>query len=322
MRCRLQTERPGGLRNGSFSFTFPAIMTLAPPHINAGDDCGTWPETVALVRLALSEDVGAGDATTIALVPEAARTRARIVTRKGCRVAGLGVGACVFRELDPRVLVHPLYHDGEDAPPGAVLVELHGPVRPMLAGERTALNFLQRLCGIATVTREYVSRVERFDVDILDTRKTTPGWRRLEKYSVACGGGVNHRIGLYDRILIKDNHRAWWSASDGGRRRLADAVREARRAFPRLLVEIEVESEEELLDALEGGPDWVMIDNRPPDVVARWVELIGGRCRVELSGGITLENIAGYAAARPDAISVGALTHSAPASDLSLEFDR
>lgn len=294
-------------------------MTIAPPHIESGDDCGLWPETVALVRMALSEDVGTGDATTNALVPAEARTRARVISRRSCRLAGMGTAACVFRELDPRVQVQALHRDGDDVAPGATVLQITGPARSILTGERTALNFLQRLCGIATLTREYVTRVERHGVDILDTRKTTPGWRRLEKYAVACGGGVNHRVGLYDRILIKDNHRVWWASA--GSASLADAVREARRRAPGLLVEIEVESEAELLDAIEGRPDWIMIDNRPPDIIRHWIELIGGRCKVELSGGITLETIAGYAAARPDAISVGALTHSAPAADLSLEFD-
>lgn len=278
------------------------------------------PVSQTLIRMALDEDVGAGDATTLALVPDEARIRARLLTRRPCRVAGLPLAVAVLRELDARVEVHVCLAEGADAEAGATLLCVEGPARALLTGERTALNFAQRLTGIATLTREFVRRVAPHPVAILDTRKTTPGWRALEKYAVRCGGGVNHRTGLYDRVLIKDNHRRLWRGADGAAR-LDLAVAAARAAYPALLVEVEVETEAELHSALAGAPDWILLDNLPPERLRRFVAIATGRCKLEASGGITLDNVAAVAATGVDAISLGCLTHSAPAADLSLEFD-
>ena len=272
----------------------------------------------SVVRAALREDVGRGDATTLALVPAPARTRAVIVARHACVVCGTDVAREVFRQVDPRIRCTVKVRDGVEAKAGDALVALAGPARGILTGERAALNFMQRLTGIATLTREFVRRAGPRKVAILDTRKTTPGLRALEKHAVRCGGGTNHRFGLFDRILIKDNHRAFWAGRQ--RRSLADAVRAARRRYPRLAVEIEVESEAELRDALEAAPDWVLLDNMTPARLRRCVKFNAGRAKLEASGGITLDTVAQVAATGIDAISVGALTHSAPAADLSLEF--
>jgi len=280
-----------------------------------------WPEADAreLVRQALAEDVGAGDVTTLALAPESARVTARIAARGAGVMCGAPAAQAVFAQLNPALSVTARLPEGARYDGPTELLRLEGPARAILTGERTALNFLQRLIGIATLTRRYVDAVRGTGTLILDTRKTTPGWRRLEKYAVVRGGGTNHRMGLFDRALIKDNHRRFWQ--DGGRRSLADAVRAARAFRPGLEVEIEVESLAELEDALAGAPDWILLDNMTLELLRRCVERVGGACRTEASGGITLENIAAVAATGVTAISVGALTHSAPAADLTLEFD-
>jgi nicotinate-nucleotide pyrophosphorylase (carboxylating) len=225
----------------------------------------------------------------------------------------------VFRLVAPALRVTVLVRDGRAVKAGQRVLLLEGSARAILAGERTALNFLQRLSGIATLTRAYVEAVRPFPVRILDTRKTTPGLRRLEKAAVVHGGGTNHRFGLFDRILIKDNHRAFWKAAGSGSS-LAAAVRAARRKYPGLLTEIEVESEAELLDALEGRPDWVLLDNMTPAQLRRCVRLTAGRAKLEASGGITLRTARRVAATGVDALSAGALTHSARALDVSLDW--
>jgi len=283
------------------------------------------PGVLDLVRRALAEDLGAaGDVTSAALVPETAECGAAIVARTGCVVAGLPVAAAVFAALDARARFETFVPDGRLADPGATVARVTGRARAILAAERTALNFLQRLSGIATLTRRFVDRAGAHGVTVLDTRKTAPGLRALEKYAVLCGGGANHRFGLYDRILIKDNHRRLWRQErDGGSApSLAEAVRRARGKFPGLKVEIEVESEEDLRDALEGEPDWVLLDNMAPDRMRRCVEIAGGRCRIEASGGITLDNVEAVARTGVNVVSLGCLTHSAPAADLSLEVEK
>ena len=194
-------------------------------------------------------------------------------------------------------------------------MRITGKARAILAGERTALNFLQRLTGIATLTARFVEQVKPHATRILDTRKTTPTWRTLEKYAVRCGGGTNHRMGLYDQVLIKDNHRRLWGARD-----LAEAVHMARRRCPGVPVEVEVETEAELERALAARPDWILLDNMTLRRLRRCVRLCRGRCPLEASGGITLANVKAVAAAGVQAISLGCLTHSAPAADLSLEI--
>jgi nicotinate-nucleotide pyrophosphorylase (carboxylating) len=269
------------------------------------------------VQRALEEDLGEGDATSRALVPRPAMAEAAILARHACVVSGIAVAREVFRQVSPRVRVTALAKDGQSVRAGGILLCLRGPARALLAGERTALNFLQRMCGIATLTRAFVEQ-SGGRAAVLDTRKTTPGLRALEKYAVTCGGGRNHRFGLFDRVLIKDNHRALWARATP--RPLADAVRTARKKYPRLKIEIEVENESELRDALDGRPDWVLLDNMTPARLRNCARICAGRARLEASGGVTLRTIRAIARSGVDAVSVGALTHSAPAADLSLEF--
>ena len=277
------------------------------------------PEIRALIERALAEDVGSGDATTLALVDADALASARIVARHPVVVAGMGVAAEVFRRADPGLQTEILAADGEEAAAGTVLMRVRGPARALLAAERTALNLAQRMTGIATATECLVRIVADYGTRILDTRKTVPGLRRLDKYAVKCGGGTNHRIGLHDAILIKDNHLAFWRRTHKGT--LADAVRAARQAYPGLKLEIEVVSLAQLREALPGKPDWVLLDNMAPETVAEAVSLCGGACQTEASGGITKENVREYARVGVTAISIGALTHSAKAADLGLDFD-
>jgi nicotinate-nucleotide pyrophosphorylase (carboxylating) len=277
------------------------------------------PEVADAVGRALREDIGAGDASSLAVIDEKECCRGRIVSRGDAVVCGVTVAARVFREVDHRIQVAVEVPDGGRVARGDVVLAVAGPARGILTAERTALNFLQRMSGIATHTRQYVDRVEGAGAVILDTRKTTPTLRVLEKYAVACGGGVNHRMGLYDRILLKDNHLVRWRKYHQGD--LADMVRAARQRFPELMVEVEVENEEDFQRVWEARPEWILLDNMSPEQMRRCVVLNTGRCRLEASGGITLETVADVAATGVDAISVGALTHASPWCDLSLEFD-
>jgi nicotinate-nucleotide pyrophosphorylase (carboxylating) len=233
--------------------------------------------------------------------------------------AGLDVATVVFQQVSPDIRCREAVRDGDRVAPDQNLLTIEGPVRHILTAERTALNFLQRLTGIATRTRQFVDKVSRYGVRILDTRKTTPTLRVLEKYAVLCGGGTNHRMGLYDMVLIKDNHRRLWQAA--GLSNLRGAVAAARARFPGIPVEVEVESEDELRDALQATPEWIMLDNMPVDRMRRCVEICARRCQLEASGGVTLETVEDMAATGVDAISIGGLTHSAPAADLSLELE-
>jgi nicotinate-nucleotide pyrophosphorylase (carboxylating) len=279
----------------------------------------TNPVVQDLIRRALEEDIGAGDVTTLALVPESLVGKARILSRGQYVAAGLEVAAAVFRQVNPAIRCRAEVGDGESVTLDQNILTIEGPVRGILTGERTALNFVQRMTGIATRTRQFVEKVSRHGVKILDTRKTTPTLRVLEKYAVACGGGTNHRMGLFDMVLIKDNHRRLWQAA--GVTNLKGAVEMTRTRFPGVPVEVEVESEEELRDALQAKPEWIMLDNMSVRLMSRCVEICAGRCRLEASGGVTLETVEAMAATGVDAISIGGLTHSAPAADLSLELD-
>ena len=269
---------------------------------------------IDFLRRALREDIGRGDLTSIALVPAGRRMRAVIVNRSRCVVAGGEVASAVFRLADRSVACRILAPDGSDAEAGATIMVVEGPARGILAAERTALNVFQRLCGIATLTARFVRAAAPHGAGILDTRKTTPNMRALEKYAVLCGGGRNHRMGLYDMILIKDNHRRLW-----GGKSLAAAVHRARARFPGVPIEIEVESLAQCRDALRARPDWILLDNMRPAMMKKCVGVCARTCRVEASGGVTLGNIARVAAAGVDAVSIGALTHSVTAADLSLE---
>ena len=264
-----------------------------------------------LVERALAEDVGAGDVTTEATVDAEARAVARIVQKAPGVVFGLDAAEATFRALDPAVALARQVDEGAWREDGGPVLEANGRARALLTGERTALNFLARLSGIATQTARAVRAIEGTGAQILDTRKTTPGLRTLEKAAVRAGGGVNHRAGLYDYVLIKENH----IDMAGG---VEEAVRRARAAAPDLGLEVECRSAEEVDQALRAGANRLLLDNMTPDELRAIVERVDGRAELEASGGITLENVRDYAATGVHWISLGALTHSAPALDLSL----
>lgn len=272
-----------------------------------------------LIARALAEDVGSGDATTLALVDAQSTAGARIAARHPVVPAGVAIAAEVFRMADPALKVECLCPDGVPVGEGTAVLRVEGPARALLTAERTALNLLQRMTGIATATARIVNIVSDYGTLILDTRKTVPGLRRLDKYAVKCGGGTNHRIGLHDAILIKDNHLAFWRQKNCGT--LADAVRCARKAYPGLKIEIEVDTLNQLREVLPGQPDWVLLDNMSPETAAEAVALCDGACKTEASGCITQDNVREYARAGVTAISLGALTHSVQAADLGMDFD-
>jgi nicotinate-nucleotide pyrophosphorylase (carboxylating) len=267
-----------------------------------------------LIERALAEDLGAGDLTTSAVVPEGAQARARIEQRAPGVVAGLDVARAVFERVDASLRFEACAPEGEWREPG-VLAELSGTAASILAGERVALNFLGRLSGVATLTARYVQAVEGTGARILDTRKTTPGLRELEKAAVRAGGGMSHRSGLYDAILVKENH----AALAGG---VGEATRRALAAAPQgVTVEVECATLEEVEAALAAGVPRILLDNMAAPELRRAVELAGGRAELEASGGITLDTVRAVAETGVDFISVGALTHSAPALDVSLLLD-
>ncbi|MBK7187974.1 MAG: carboxylating nicotinate-nucleotide diphosphorylase [bacterium] len=281
----------------------------------AGFPAGEWLDH--LVARSLREDVGTGDVSTDVAVAAGARAAGDLRARSAGVVAGLPLVARVYRELDPGVSFEPLVADGMAVTAGQSLARLAGPAGSLLTGERTALNFVQHLSGIATLTARYVAAVAGTRCLVLDTRKTLPGYRELAKYAVRCGGGANHRLGLYDRVLLKDNH---WAAGDG----IADMVARARLRWPALPIEVEVDTAAQLDLVLPLGVEWIMLDNFTPDEVAAAVgerNRAGSSTRLEASGNVTLETVAAYARAGADAVSVGRLTHSAPALDLGLDLD-
>jgi nicotinate-nucleotide pyrophosphorylase (carboxylating) len=292
-----------------------------------------------LVQTALEEDVGAGDATVLATIPAKAIGKARVLTREDLICAGLPMAERVFRSLDPRMQIEQRVEEGALVRKGLVLLHLQGKARAILTGERASLNFLARLCGIATLVHQFVQKIEGTRARIRDTRKTTPGLRLLEKYAVKTGGGTNHRIGLYDAILLKENH----IALAGGVKAALDqanayaalhakpsaltAYEEAvpPRAIDTVLpIQIEVRDQRELREALAAGAESVLLDNMSPAEASECVSLarsLQPECIVEISGGITLENVRAYAETGADFLSSGSLTHSAPAANLSLLVD-
>jgi nicotinate-nucleotide pyrophosphorylase (carboxylating) len=281
-------------------------------------------ETVAcrrLVELALQEDIGPGDLTSRAVIPEALEGRAVFVARAPGVISGVPAAALLFAALDPRVQFEPLLSDGDAVRPGSRLATVAGAMRSILSGERTALNFLQHLSGIATQTRRYVDAVAELKCQVLDTRKTLPAWRLLEKYAVRCGGGHNHRVGLYDGVLIKDNHLA---ALGLGKKEIGTAVAAARRRHgPSVRVEVEVETLAELDDALACRPDIILLDNMPTEMMRQAVQRRDAAApgvRLEASGGVTLATARAIAETGVDRVSIGALTHSAPALDIALDY--
>ncbi len=261
---------------------------------------------IDIVRLALEEDIGSGDLTTEACVPESQMARGRFLAREPLVIAGLEL----LRELYDRPGLHK--RDGDSCAEGEVIAEVEGPARTLLTRERVALNFLQRLSGVATLARRYSEAVAGTGCRVLDTRKTTPGMRALEKAAAAAGGATNHRMGLYDAILIKNNH----IAAAGGVRNAIGRARAAGRP-----IEIEVRTREELREALDCGAAHLLLDNLTPAEAADWVREIAGRARVELSGGITLATVRAYAETGADFVSAGAITHSARAMDISFRLE-
>jgi nicotinate-nucleotide pyrophosphorylase (carboxylating) len=263
-----------------------------------------------LIDRALAEDVGTGDVTTTTLVPAGATGRATLTQKAPGVIAGLDVAAAVFERVDPSLHFAPRVDEGVWRE-GGLVAEVEGPSRSILTAERTALNLLQRLSGVATMTARFVKAVEGSGARILDTRKTTPGMRMLEKRAVATGGGVNHRVGLYDAILVKENH----SAMAGG---VGEATRRALAAADGLLVEIECATLDEVREALDAGAPRILLDNMTNDQLRAAVELTAGRAELEASGNVSLATVGAIAATGVDFISVGALTHSAPVLDISL----
>jgi len=266
-----------------------------------------------IVRRALAEDLGWGDVTTEATVDPAIRGRGEIVVKSACVLAGLDVAAEAFRQLDPAVQITVFYEDGTQCQPGTIVARIRGSAALMLTAERTALNFMQRLSGIATLTRRYVDAAGG-GIVVLDTRKTTPTLRALEKYAVRAGGGSNHRSGLDDGILIKDNH----IRLGGG---VAAALERMKAAQQEMPIEIEAQSLAQVDEALAAGVDVILLDNLSLDDTRRAVARVAGRAKIEISGGVTLERMPELAQTGADYVSIGALTHSAPAADLSLEIE-
>ena len=268
-----------------------------------------------LIKAALAEDIGSGDATTLALVSENSCASAVMVARDPLVMAGVDLALAAFQEVDERVEFGIEVLDGQNGNFFQPLLRLHGPTRALLTAERTALNFVQRLAGVATLTAQFVEQVAGTQAQILDTRKTTPGWRTLEKYAVACGGGTNHRVGLYDQVMIKDNHLALLGDN------ITRAVSLAREASPELKIEVEADTVEQARAVVEAGADIVLLDNMSCDQIREAIKLIDGRSKTEASGGVTLETVREIAETGVDFISVGALTHSAPSVDIALDFD-
>lgn len=273
--------------------------------------------TEQLIRAAIAEDVGPGDVTATYFVPEDSVARAQIVAREPGVMSGVEIAVRVFALMDARVEARALKSDGEAFVKGDVLMEISGATRGLLTGERTALNFLQRLCGIATQTRRYVEAVKPHAVQIWDTRKTTPGWRLLEKAAVKAGGGTNHRMGLYDHVMVKDNH----IAANGSSEQLQSAIDRVKAERPGVRIQLECDTLEQMARFLKlRGVDMLLLDNMGCEKLREAVQMNAGKLWLEASGGITLDTIAQVAATGVNAISVGALTHSARALDLGLDF--
>ena len=280
-----------------------------------------WKRTDALIGLALEEDLGAaGDVTTLSVVPESARCRAVLRCKEPDMVlCGLPVAERVFHAVEPALAFRALKNDGDVCRKGDLLAEITGPARGVLTAERTALNFIQRLSGVATAAHRCAEAVAGSKTVVLDTRKTTPGFRNLEKYAVAVGGAENHRIGLYDRVMIKDNHREMAAMEGDGA--IPRAVERARRAYPDLEIEVETDTLDEVRAAAECGVEYILLDNMDDATMAEAVKIVAGRAKLEASGGITLERLGRIAAVGVDFVSIGALTHSVKAADISLDIE-
>jgi len=283
------------------------VQTLSPEEIRRA------------VQLALAEDIGDGDVTTLATVPPDAAIRAVMRAREPLVAAGLAFAESAFRELSTGVRIERTASDGSRVNAGGELLKISGPAGPILTAERVALNFAQRLSGVATLTAQFVDAIKGTRAEILDTRKTTPGWRRFEKYAVACGGGRNHRFGLFDLVFIKDNHLA--ALREAQPNAVAAAIRQARAKCPQLKVEVEADTLEQVEQAVDAGADIVLLDNMNPVQLRLAVQKCKGRAQTEASGGVNLTSVRAIAETGVDFISVGALTHSARAVDIGLDFE-
>ena len=277
------------------------------------------PQVKQLIAQALVEDLGGGDVTTEALIPETQQGKASIIAKARGIIAGVEIAKQVFLKVDPKLKMDILMKDGTEVKPGDVISRIEGKTLSILKAERTALNFLQHISGIASETARYVEAVKGLPVNITDTRKTTPGLRTLEKYAVRIGGGKNHRMHLGDGILIKDNHLA--ALRDHGLSIKEVIARARQKAPPEMKIEIEVKTTKEAIEAAKAGADIIMLDNMNIEDMRQTVQLIKGRALIEASGGITLENARAVAETGVDRISIGALTHSPKALDISLELD-
>ncbi len=267
------------------------------------------------IQRALDEDIGPGDITTSLLIPDDDISRGRFIAKETFILAGTPFARAVFRILNPALEWKSFFEDGDEIRKGDVIAEISGETRVILTGERVSLNILQRLSGIATLTRKYVERIQGLKTRITDTRKTVPGMRFMEKYAVRKGGGCNHRFGLFDGVLIKNNHLT----AVGN---IAEAVRRAKRAHHLTKIEVEVESLQDLIQAMESGADIVMLDNMSVDDMREAVRIVGGKILLEASGGVSLDNVREIANTGVDIVSVGALTRSAPGVDISLQLVR
>jgi nicotinate-nucleotide pyrophosphorylase (carboxylating) len=271
------------------------------------------------VAAALREDLGPGDATTLATIPESTQAVAKMIAREPLVLAGLGLACATFRQLAPEIVLHHHVEDGARVAANTCVLTIEGPARAILSAERVALNFVQRLSGVATLTAAYVDAISGTKARILDTRKTTPGWRVFEKYAVAVGGGKNHRMGLYDMILIKDNHLVALRNTPSDP--IVIAVQRARKEYPALKVEVEADTLAQVQSAVQAGADYVLLDNMTPATICEALEIIDGKALTEASGGVSLATVRAVAETGVDFISVGALTHSARAMNLALDFE-
>jgi|688.fasta_scaffold19402_8 nicotinate-nucleotide pyrophosphorylase (carboxylating) len=294
------------------------------PHPNPPFELSEIHQAKQLINLALDEDLGtSGDITSLSTIPEAATSIGRFVARRDGVISGLPIVGLIAEQFQPGINWKPFVSDGDRVSPGEVLGEVSGQTRSILALERISLNFLQRLSGIATLTSRFVEKTAGTKARILDTRKTTPGWRVLEKYAVRCGGGHNHRIGLHDAILIKDNHLAALVAN-GCVHPITEAVERAKAfAGPKVFITVEVDRLDQLTEALAVHPDCILLDNFTPELAAAAMikrDAISPNVLLEISGGLTIDKISEFSRLGVDRLSVGALTHSAPAMDIALDF--
>ena len=275
------------------------------------------PDRYDPIAAALKEDIGQGDITTDFFVPETLHATGRVTAREKTVVAGTGAAAEVFRRVDPSIDIQVVHRDGDEVVAGDLIIEVRGLARSILKAERVALNFLQRLCGIATLTRQFVDAIGNHPAKILDTRKTTPGLRALEKAAVVAGGGVNHRFGLYDMVLVKDNHLATF----GGLSSFADRIRQLRQEQPNIRIEVEADDLEQARAFADvEGIDVILLDNMAPAQMREAIALRKGNIQFEASGGVTLKNVKRIAATGIDYISIGGLTNAARAIDIALEM--